>query len=90
MKGNQSFSLLEGTYEPETARQLILCCINEQIMFFNRELIRRKIYGGDVREVEKEIEKVESNREQVLDLFKSEDIANIHTLNVNGLIEIAV
>ncbi len=90
MKGNQSFSLLEGTYEIETARQLILSCLNEQLKFFNRELLKRRMYGGDIQKIEMEMEKIESRQKQVLDLFQSQNMANINSLNINGVIAIAV
>jgi len=88
MTSNQSFNLLEGRYKVDVAMPLILSCFNEQLLFFNRELLRCKIYGGDTREVETEIENLETKRNLILDYLKSNKVDDRNSFLVKGTIEI--
>lgn len=76
MKGNQTVNLLEGIYEPEIVRQLLISCFNEQLQFFNRELLRLKIYGDETRDVEAEMELLKIKQCQILEFFRSNEGRN--------------
>lgn len=90
MKKNLSINILEGNYNPETARQLILSCVNEQIKFFNRQLLRFKMYSRDTSAVETEIEKLELKRRQLLAYFKLTDEADENLLTMKTVIKITL
>lgn len=91
MKGNQSFKLLEGSYNPETARQLILCCLNEQILYHNREFLRNKIYGQNTANIEKQIEELKVVQNNIKEYFKSnENSSNLFSVNSSFEIKISL
>lgn len=73
----------------ESALPLILSCYNEQLLFFNRELLRRKIYGGEMQTVETEIKRLETLRSLILEYFKSNKKDGSTTFFVKGIIDIS-
>lgn len=72
----EKFTLLDSTYTPDQAREVVLTLISDKIRFLNMQSLRiREMYSGDTSHLEERIEDLKKSKkeiEAILDAAKNE------------------
>ncbi len=62
----KSFTLLDSTYSPLEAREVILTLIGDKIRFLNLQCLRiREMYSGDTSHLEERIAELKRSKEEI-------------------------
>ncbi|MEI6536293.1 MAG: hypothetical protein WCN98_13180 [Verrucomicrobiaceae bacterium] len=89
MKDKQRFQLIDGTFTPSDAAQVLLSLVKSKISFHDIQLFSNKErYGRDVDHSEKRLAKLKQLEASLKDILESAARSN-HTLKVDGWIEIS-
>ncbi len=60
------FTLLDSTYSPKEAKEVILTLIGDKMRFLNMLCLRtREMYSGDTSHLEERIEELKRNKEEL-------------------------
>lgn len=62
----EKFTLLDSSYSPKEAKEVILTLIGDKIRFLNMLCLRtREMYSGDTSHLEERIDELKKNKEEL-------------------------
>lgn len=69
---DQQFTLIDSTYAPEQAREVLCSLLNDKIRFLNHQVLSTaERFGSDTSHLEKRLVEIKAQRDQLVNQLKN-------------------